>query len=808
MAWVNLSVLALGGLLAGIPIVLHLVMRQQPRLLVFPAIQFVKRRKEANRRRLRLRHWLLLLLRCLAIGALAIALARPSAASALVGNWLIAAVLAMVLVLAIVLTAAAALAGREKLLVGGLGTAAGVVALALLGVLATTLSQGAAAPLGDRQAPVAAALVIDTSPRMQYRHENRTRLEAARDTADWLLRQLPADSRAAVLESRAGGYVFAVDLAAAQKALAGLEPTASPRPLVHVLEDALQLLAESDKPRKELYIFTDLTQAAWQGENTSLLRDRLAAARDVLVHVIDVGVAEPRNFALGELELSGQVLAQSSELRVRTELSAIGDGGERTVELLLEEHDPDLPVVRDGKAQLPAARRRSRGSFQVEAGGAAAVELRVRGMPVGTHQGQVRIVGQDGLPFDDVRYFTVEVRHAWPVLAAGGPGSEMSLFTEAIAPYQFRETGQARFRCDEIPWERLADRDLSGYAAVCLLDPPPMDGAMWSKLSAFARDGGGVAVFLGRNAQPVSAFNVAEAGELLPGKLRRQFHSFGRETYLAPRSLDHAVLAPFRAIETQVPWHEFPVYTHWDFEALLPQATTIAAYSNGRPAIVERAVGSGLVLTTTTPLSDPMNLAGRPPWNELPAVGGWPYFILSNEIMLHLVQSGTIQLNYLAGMPASLPAEGSADRQRYQLFTPRGDWQEMTSDGGRITVAFTDVPGPYRVKSNTPGGLPRGFSVNVPESASRLARATTDRLDEVLGGGRYHFAANRDEIHRGIGEAREGREFYPYLLLLVVLVLGLEHLLANRFYKPAAAEGKPSALADREPTTTEPAKAA
>ena len=52
MALVNGSLL-LGGLLIAVPIVLHFVMRQQPKLLVFPAIRFLKRRRETNRRTLR-----------------------------------------------------------------------------------------------------------------------------------------------------------------------------------------------------------------------------------------------------------------------------------------------------------------------------------------------------------------------------------------------------------------------------------------------------------------------------------------------------------------------------------------------------------------------------------------------------------------------------------------------------------------------------------------------------------------------------------------------------------------------------------
>jgi hypothetical protein len=34
-----------------------------------------------------------------------------------------------------------------------------------------------------------------------------------------------------------------------------------------------------------------------------------------------------------------------------------------------------------------------------------------------------------------------------------------------------------------------------------------------------------------------------------------------------------------------------------------------------------------------------------------------------------------------------------------------------------------------------------------------------------------------------VGEARAGREFYPFLLVVVVLILGMEQALANRFYR-------------------------
>src|SRR2546422_11698131 len=70
-----------GLVLAGLPILIHLAMRQKPRRLSFPAFRFLKLRHNINRRRMRLQHLLLLLLRIGLIAALCLALARPQVSS-------------------------------------------------------------------------------------------------------------------------------------------------------------------------------------------------------------------------------------------------------------------------------------------------------------------------------------------------------------------------------------------------------------------------------------------------------------------------------------------------------------------------------------------------------------------------------------------------------------------------------------------------------------------------------------------------------------------------------------------------------
>src|SRR5262245_40772548 len=77
----------LGGLLlAGLPVLLHFLIRDKPRILAFPAFQFLMQRQRSNTRKLRLRHLLLMLLRIGLLALLCLALARPRWSSPLING--------------------------------------------------------------------------------------------------------------------------------------------------------------------------------------------------------------------------------------------------------------------------------------------------------------------------------------------------------------------------------------------------------------------------------------------------------------------------------------------------------------------------------------------------------------------------------------------------------------------------------------------------------------------------------------------------------------------------------------------------
>ena len=104
---------------------------------------------------------------------------------------------------------------------------------------------------------------------------------------------------------------------------------------------------------------------------------------------------------------------------------------------------------------------------------------------------------------------------------------------------------------------------LADFAAVCLVDPPPLPAAAWQALVDFAEAGGGVGIFLGRHARS-DEMNRRSAQQLLPAKLRWQ----SREaTYLRPVAVEHPALAELRELADAVPWSEFPVFQYWELEA-------------------------------------------------------------------------------------------------------------------------------------------------------------------------------------------------------------------------------------------------
>src|SRR4051812_40044361 len=130
-------ILIAGAVLVGLPVLLHLIMKQEPRRLPFPAFRFLKQKHQTNQRKLRLQQFLLLALRMLLIALFCAALYQPTVRS---DSFHLRA-----------------------------------------------------------EQPVAVVLVIDTSPSMGYTSADKTRLDEALRRALELIDELPERSAIAVV---------------------------------------------------------------------------------------------------------------------------------------------------------------------------------------------------------------------------------------------------------------------------------------------------------------------------------------------------------------------------------------------------------------------------------------------------------------------------------------------------------------------------------------------------------------------------------------------------------------------------------
>ena len=707
------------------PIVLHLIMRQSPKHFMFPALRFLQQRKDANRRRLRFRHLLLLALRIAALLFLAMALCRPSV--------------------------------------------------------------GCSGIRRSQEGPVSAAIVIDTTPSMDYEHGTEKRLQVAKDIAAWLLTKLPEGSEVALGSCGPDRPNIVVDFLQAKQDLSQLDISMAPRRFLDVAAEAIDLLQNGKHEAKELYLFTDLSRGEWSEERSARLTKRLAELPNLSVYIIDVGVANPQNTALGELQLSDQTAVKGTSLQLRQVVQRTGEPFTSQLRLVIRDDAGLIVLDRFQKIALNA-----NGSLT------ALFDNLPKFKKPGSYQGEIRIVNRENnlLEVDDKRYFSFDVKPRWPIVLAA-PGPQPRAYTWDLERFL-----RTRFNCTVVTLKDLA-QELPKHDAVCLLDPGKLEPPLWEKLSEYAKSGGSVAFFLGRNAEAdMESFNEEAAQKLLAGKLLEILDASDSVSLNLKLPGDpHPIVSYFLGLDEPLRWDLFKVRRFWQLSKTMSDGNepgVVIRYTNDKRALLSRKVGEGRTLTMTTPISEVRNDEagnGLTPWNDLTfSVQGLPprpLAALVNEMMLYLVGANEQPLNYIAGDDAKLRLDAGQRIEEYLLNSPKGSDEFRKADPEKTSITVTSLTeiGNYRVE-NKANQLNRGFSVNMAARESILDRVDENELKAILAGTPFSLARNRDEINRKLTETRVGYELFPLLIALVAIILAVEHVLANRFYQNDGEEGE------------------
>ena len=786
-----LNVWLLGGLaLLGVPVLVHLMMRQKPRRLPFPAFRFLRQRSLINRRRMRLQHLLLLLLRMLVLAALCLAIAQPKLfLPQAVANWL------------------------------GLG--------------------------GPR--PAAAVFVFDASHRMEYRVGGLSRLDDARQRALDLLHELPADSRVAVLDTGEGPDDEVEDdwiTAPAQlrSRINGLRVRPVRAPLARQIERAAEMLAKAgeggEPSSRRLYVFSDRTTTSWDADAAQ----RIHLPDGVQVAYIDLGVEKPVDLGIDKVEVRPTVVPPGGEVNVHVEVRAVGG-----------DFDANLLCQMDGEGSLATRRvKLSAGSrapagfdFKLKAPTPVRPPGAAEGVVTEPHQVVVKFSAaddrpfQDDLPHDNIRYATFFVRDdskrpGRQVLAIADKPEDALYWNAALKAYlQFHPfegfVPEVRSAADAA---KLRQKDLEPYRVICLyqtvkLLPEKDNKEFWKALEDYVNDGGGLAIV--PPAAPLSPEGLNQWNEtldshhLLPARLVDLTSApEGKPVYWGEFNDNHPLTKPFHdwirganpdfADETLKPF----VKRYWEINTDEEKSFVISTYADGRksPALVELKRGEGdkeekrgrvLLFTTRLNRPDPKNSADKD-WHNF--YDGSFGLVLINEACKYLAGDSAVENpNFECGAPVVLPLPASAPRGVYRLNTPDPD---LTESERSITVATGDrtlevraasAPGTYTIFDPN-RNLYTAFSLNVSPDESRLDRLPAGEIEKALGPGSVVTAvpgvslnaALRDRAAATTAEPPPAPvDLLPALMMLTLLVLTFEGLLANRFYErpSSAAAGGP-----------------
>jgi hypothetical protein len=835
----------LGGLaLIGIPVLIHLIMRQKPKTLLFPAFRFLVKRHRTNLRKLRLRHLLLLALRVLVLAALCLALARPRAMSE------------------------------------GLGLS------------------------GDR--PVAAVLLFDTSYSMEYAITGgRSRLEEAKKRGLELLDELPAGSRVAILDSAenhsTGKGDWLVSLAQARERVSSLRLRFANAPVTTRLENAYRLFADLARNKEDeavqklprlLFVLSDRTRACWDQSQLNHLLDlsdqvpppleRLGGLRDEnagriellrelrqqlpppsgqdypeqalidLLHqlgervpaldpgdypdpelmklvtaarsrmraligmlelrgvMVPAGAADYRDRLTGSLQAGLRRLRGVHEVFIDVGVDGPTDLAIADLELPRDASDKQRQVFApDEKIVLRAVVQATGKSFStnvlcqvgsktyqqavtVKAGERQVVgfeiEPRALNLQPGPHQLEVRLATSDLLSFDNVRYTTFLIRDPRRVLVLADDERKTEPFKDA-----FKAVGQFTAEV-RLPGRVTDPAELPRYQAVYLLGVARPDANLWALLENYVRRGGGVGVIAGGNELDLDAYNKSPARGLLPGQLRSVA---ARKDPGAAWDLDvdsvfqHPLMKPFREWRlSRVDFIHYPrgATLYWD---VLPYegATVIVRYADDkhRPALLERqAEGAGgragRVLMFTTPLDGRQD----PRWNNyLDALTSF-YVVLTHLCTSYLAgDAEAVQLNFTSGQ--TVPVVPLPLAPRFPTYTLRGPslMDSVPAQEGLNVLRLPKavVPGQY-VLEGLDGKLTAAFSVNTPPEECDLAQVPAAEIEALFGAGAVAPVDRRSSLREALqGHWSQAVEMFPVLMIALLLALALENLLANKFYR-------------------------
>ncbi|NQT19199.1 MAG: BatA domain-containing protein [Planctomycetes bacterium] len=642
-------------------------------------------------------------------------------------------------------------------------------------LLAIALAQPFLAASGWADGPVTAVIVLDNSMSTSAEDEGRAKFGVAKETAMDVLRELGGKATVALLLSNPpGDYSAALtnDPSVIEKNILGSSVSAGRASLPATIAKAREILEESAVPNRQIIALSDMQKNSWSTADTPPDGKTLSK---MPVVIIGCGSKDTSNAAVTDVAVRAGSRVEGEPMSIEARLLSFAPKAvSQTATLYV-----------DGQA-------RDRRRITLAPNVPVAVSFTYTFTRPGVHHGQVAIE-DDRLKADNVRSFTVSIQRQLQVLIVQDEKSAVEFMdssfylAKALDPLGGDAAVRSPIRPARVLTASAESEKLSDYDAVCLVDVARIGPGLARMLKEYVREGGGLIVFAGDNADlrhynavladPADALVAAELGQVLGNADdHTQFHSITDVDY------SHPLLERFKGENI---FNDVRVFQYVSARVAGRSAASLIGLPDGSPLLIENRYGNGTALMFTC--------SATTDWSNLPLKGA--FLPLIHEIVHYVSREEMVKESYLVGSPVRLAFPEVREALPVEITSPAGDDHKLeTAPGGAVNAAvfdLTDRPGVYSWRA---AGRTGAFAVNPDTRESDLHRSDEaevrgiSRLEDV------HVVSSTDEMRETLKRLREGLPLLDYFFLLVLVIAVFECFFSNWLTPSAPAEVRKNKL--------------
>ncbi len=734
------SLLWWGLPLVGLPILIHLINLMRHRRVPWAAMEFLMVSQKRHRKSVLFKQLLLLLLRMLAVAAIALMVAQP-----LVRN-------------------------QWGSIFGGTRTHHIVLlddSFSMADRWADTSAFEQAKQVVERLAGQAARQ--DSAQMFTVLRFSRAGRVGQGSRPDMIEQPLDADF-SSQLEKSLGPLTVSETAADPLDALAAVE----------------HLPAKPDDEDRVVYVVSDFRAKQWQ--EPVALGKMLARLDDAgtQLHLVNCVAQMHQNLAVVDLQPAAGTRAAGVPLLVEVTLRNFGPADARNVTVSLEEDGVARPAV--VVEELPAGKQVTR-------------RFPAMFSTAGQHEIVARLPS-DPVPTDNQRSLVIDVPAAVDVLIIDGDAQAKDAFflSAALAPGGKTQSGIRPVI--ESP-AYLRNHALDGFATVYLLNLDRLQPADVAALEDFVKAGGGLGIFLGERSRAAYVNEELYRGGdgFFPVPLEGPAELVVDRLEKSPdvEVSDHPIFAVFAGernsfLSTVTIQRYFAAQKNWSAD---PDSSTrvIARLRNKAPLVVERQFGAGRVVAVLTKASPVETTLGS--WNN------WgrdnpSYVVAMLEMQSYLSAARQPDASLLLGTPLVVTLDVAKVVPQVRFVVPRagGAKETLTVDaaaadaGHRAVLNDTSTSGIYEAQLTGTDGTQRveRFAINVAPDEGNLKLLTAAQLARGLEGLRYEYH-DASSINYN-PQQLAGFNLSTSLLMALIAILLAEQALAYACsYHPVAREG-------------------